>query len=314
MIRQGSNVVDVSQGGTRAERANFAGIETSIDLDGVAASIRLRVDGEDLIADGADGVGRQRWRHWRYRGASRSAIGRVVFLAGTDRGPLGGSVAPSRGADASITQFIEQFDGHRASSNGSPVTPSAGVTERGSPTAPHWQIAAQLGGLMRPFLPHVALLMTLSLVAVAVELVPPMLLGALIDRVWRRCGGLDAASDIARLASGNRRAGCSPCGLPPRSLAFGKGYVSSRVGTAMTADLRDRLVEKLNELPLAFHDRNQVGRLMSQVAYDTETLHTLVYHMTSGLLMQLLQLVGIGVMLVLFGSRAGGRSLCCRCR
>ena len=32
----------------------------------------------------------------------------------------------------------------------------------------------------------------------------------------------------------------------------------------MTADLRDALVAKLNSLPLAFHDRNQVGMLMSR--------------------------------------------------
>ena len=77
-----------------------------------------------------------------------------------------------------------------------------------------------------------------------------------------------------------------------------KGRVSSRVGTSMTANLRNELVRKLNELPLSFYDKNQVGMLMSQVAYDTETLHTLVYHATSGVLLQSLQLAGISVMLV----------------
>ncbi len=60
---------------------------------------------------------------------------------------------------------------------------------------------------------------------------------------------------------------------------------------------------KLNGLPLAFYDRNQVGVLMSQVAYDTETLHTLVYHVTSGFLMQSLQLVGISVMLLYLNAK-----------
>ena len=54
---------------------------------------------------------------------------------------------------------------------------------------------------------------------------------------------------------------------------------------------------------MAFYDRNQVGVLMSQVAYDTETLHTLVYHMTSGFLMQSLQLAGIGVMLLCLNAK-----------
>jgi ATP-binding cassette subfamily B protein len=43
--------------------------------------------------------------------------------------------------------------------------------------------------------------------------------------------------------------------------------------------------------------------LMSRVAYDTETLHTLIYHMTSGLLLQSFQLVGIGVMLFYLNPR-----------
>ena len=86
-------------------------------------------------------------------------------------------------------------------------------------------------------------------------------------------------------------------------VAVWKGWVSSRVGTTLTSNLRNDLVAKLNELPLAFYDRNQVGVLMSQVAYDTETLHTLVYHMTSGFLLQSLQLVGIGVMMLHYNAK-----------
>ena len=75
------------------------------------------------------------------------------------------------------------------------------------------------------------------------------------------------------------------------------------MGTTLTSDLRTELVSKLNQLPLAFYDRNQAGVLMSQVAYDTETLHTLVYHMTSGFLMQSLQLAGIGIMLFYYNPK-----------
>ncbi len=82
-----------------------------------------------------------------------------------------------------------------------------------------------------------------------------------------------------------------------------KGRVSSWVGTSMTANLRNELVRKLNELPLSFYDKNQVGMLMSQVAYDTETLHTLIYHVTSGVFLQSLQLAGISAMLVYLNPR-----------
>lgn len=150
--------------------------------------------------------------------------------------------------------------------------------------------------LLRPFRGSVAILLALSLGAVAIDVVPPMLQKLLVDHVLK----LDLPPNmqgklIYYLAA--IVAGLLFIRVAASLVAIWKGIVASRVGTTMTANLRNDLVKKLNELPMAFHDRNQVGALMSQVAYDTETLHTLVYHFTSGFLLQSFQLVGIGVML-----------------
>jgi ATP-binding cassette subfamily B protein len=150
--------------------------------------------------------------------------------------------------------------------------------------------------LLRPFRGSVVLLLALSLGAVAIDVVPPMLQKLMVDHVLQfNLPANPQGKLIFYLAA------IVACLLFIRVaaslIAIWKGIIASRVGTTMTANLRNDLVKKFNELPMAFHDRNQVGALMSQVAYDTETLHTLVYHFTSGFLLQSFQLVGIGVML-----------------
>jgi ABC-type multidrug transport system fused ATPase/permease subunit len=46
-----------------------------------------------------------------------------------------------------------------------------------------------------------------------------------------------------------------------------------------------------------YYDRQPVGVLMSRVAHDTEALYGLIHQFTSGFLLQILQVVGVGVML-----------------
>ncbi len=155
---------------------------------------------------------------------------------------------------------------------------------------------AQVMALVKPFWPSMGLLLALSVGAVTIDVLPPMLQRVLVDDVLQVKTPANSSQRLLVLLLAVV-GGLLLLRLSAASVAIGKGWVSSRVGADMTAKLRMTLVEKLSQLPLAFYDRNQVGKLMSQVAYDTETLHTLVYHLTGGFLLQLLQLVGIGVML-----------------
>jgi ATP-binding cassette subfamily B protein len=175
--------------------------------------------------------------------------------------------------------------------------PSESVPRSKSATIPpRWRTAQRIGWLLRPFWGTVSLLLLLSLVAVAIDVVPPMLQGMLVDHVLRADPNVSGTSKLLILLAGIV-SGLLAIRIAATVVNVMKGKVSSRVGTTLTAYLRNALVERLNFLPLAYHNRNQVGALMSRVAYDTETLHTLVYHITSGILLQSLQLVGIGVML-----------------
>jgi ATP-binding cassette subfamily B protein len=77
-----------------------------------------------------------------------------------------------------------------------------------------------------------------------------------------------------------------------------KGRLATAIGTGLTATLRDEMVRKLQSLSVAYYDRHQVGSMISRVAHDSEVLHGLMHQITGGFLLQIVQLVGVGAMLV----------------
>lgn len=75
------------------------------------------------------------------------------------------------------------------------------------------------------------------------------------------------------------------------------GRLGSLVGTAVTFDMRGRLVRHLQQLSVAYYDRQQVGSLVGRVAYDTEALHGFVNQLAGGFLAQILMVVGVGIVM-----------------
>jgi ATP-binding cassette, subfamily B, bacterial len=205
---------------------------------------------------------------------------------------LPGAIGPET---AALVARLQPFCGHDATAATESLDSATAPAERPAAATRHRNVQRILT-LLRPFRGSVLLILLLSGGAVAIDVIPPLLQRALVDRVLTVRMPQNSAGQLVLLLFGIVAA-LFLVRLASAAVAVWKGYLSSRVGTTMTADLRQELVAKLSEAPLAFHDRNQVGMLMSQVAYDTETLHTLVYHMTSGLLMQSLQLLGIGAAL-----------------
>ena len=76
-----------------------------------------------------------------------------------------------------------------------------------------------------------------------------------------------------------------------------KGLLANKVGVVLTYELRAQLVRKLHELGATYYDRHAVGSLVSRVAYDSEVLHSLLQQITGGFLLQIFQVVAVGVML-----------------
>jgi ATP-binding cassette subfamily B protein len=136
----------------------------------------------------------------------------------------------------------------------------------------------------------------LMLVGVAAELAPPKLQQYLVDDILHggqaslTSGSLTTALMAVVLALAGAR-------LVLSLVNFIKGRLATRVGVALTYDLRATLVEKLHSLGLGYYDRHQVGSLTSRVAYDSEVLQSLLQQITGGFLLQIVQVVAVGAML-----------------
>ena len=78
---------------------------------------------------------------------------------------------------------------------------------------------------------------------------------------------------------------------------FGLGYLQNqimqRVGQHVMLDLRTQLFEKLQRLPLAYFDRNPIGRLMTRLTGDVDVLNELVTAGVGALFGDLFALIGI---------------------
>jgi len=157
-------------------------------------------------------------------------------------------------------------------------------------------VLGRVWSFMRSYRRPTAVLCLLTVLSVAAELAPPKLQQYLVDQVLGAGTQTDGPSDL--LAALLVLVGCLAGTRLLLALAnVFKGVVANRVGTAMTTELRAQLVAKLQKLSVDYYDRHPVGVLMSRVAHDTEALYGLVHQFTGGFLLQILQLVGVGIML-----------------
>ena len=134
------------------------------------------------------------------------------------------------------------------------------------------------------------------LVGVAMELVPPKLQQYLVDDILAKGQSAPQTSELLMTLL------VVVLGLAATRVLLGvvnwaKGSLSTRVGVALTFDLRSQLMQKLQTLGVGYYDRHQVSSLVSRVAYDSEVLHTLLQQVTGGFLLQIVQVVAVGVML-----------------
>jgi ATP-binding cassette subfamily B protein len=161
---------------------------------------------------------------------------------------------------------------------------------------PRKAIISRLGQMLWPYRRTAAAMCGLMLVAVATELVPPKLQQYLVDHILRDGQGVPDAPGLfgALLVVVSTLAVAR---LLLSAVNFAKGRLATRVGVALTFDLRSKLVEKLHALGLNYYDRHQVGSLTSRVAYDSEVIQSLLQQITGGFLLQIVQVTAVGIML-----------------
>jgi ATP-binding cassette subfamily B protein len=157
-------------------------------------------------------------------------------------------------------------------------------------------VVGRIWEMMRPYRGPALAMCLLVLLGVVVELAPPKLQEYLVDHVLQMDGRGNRPDNLLAVLLvivGSLAATRLVLALVNTL----KGVLANRVGTATTSDLRARMVDKLQKLSVDYYDRQPVGVLMSRVAHDTEALYGLVHQFTSGFLLQILQVIGVGIML-----------------
>jgi ATP-binding cassette subfamily B protein len=165
-------------------------------------------------------------------------------------------------------------------------------------------VLVRIWRIFKPFRAAAALMMGLLLLGIGLDLIGPLLTGYLVDKVLP--GSPEAALKFQSDPALTRRhlelllrvvAILALTQLLRVFVNVFNGRLASRVGTAMTFDVRGRLVQHLEKLSVGYYDKQQVGSLVARVAYDTEALHGFVQQLTGGFLFQLLMVVGVGAMM-----------------
>jgi ATP-binding cassette subfamily B protein len=149
-------------------------------------------------------------------------------------------------------------------------------------------VARRLVTFLRPYRRHVAGALGLLLLLGAAEAIRPLLIKRAIDD---------------HIAVGNITGLWVPAlaffGLLLFELVAGafRSYLTTWVGQRAMHDLRERLFDRLQRLPIPFFDKNAIGRLMTRVTTDVEVLNDLFSSGVVAIIGDLVLMVAIAAMM-----------------
>ncbi len=141
--------------------------------------------------------------------------------------------------------------------------------------------------LAKPYRARTAVAIGSLLAATAVALLPPYLIGRVIDVVH---GG--STETLALLVLAFVAAGALGIGF-----SYLQTYYTGWTGERMLADLRNELFRHLQRLSLGFYERNRAGVIISRLTNDVEALDQLVTDGFTTLIQNTLLLFGTAVVM-----------------
>ena len=141
---------------------------------------------------------------------------------------------------------------------------------------------------MRPFRPLALLCVVLTACASGFSVLPPVILGDIVNRLQRgeRVNTLLYLGLIAGVATAQ--------GL----LGYAQGVSISTLGQKFLIATRDRMLGHMQRLPLAYFEKNQTGKLVSNVINDAATVNQLITTNGTQLLSDSAQLAFVLVILL----------------
>jgi ATP-binding cassette, subfamily B, bacterial len=151
------------------------------------------------------------------------------------------------------------------------------------------ELFARTLGMMKPYLVWVMALLALMLAGVTLDLLPPYLTRILVDDVLTSKKHVNLLVWLVLALAG--------ASLLRAFLNIGIGRLSTSIGTRITYNLRCQLHQKLSALSVDFHDRSSLGNLITRLLGDVDYFHGFVQQMAQGFFVNILLVLGIGVML-----------------
>ena len=156
----------------------------------------------------------------------------------------------------------------------------------------------------RPYWPWILLSVLMLLIITVTELARPYLVSVAIDNHLSQVTAGYVAGQASQVLEGHLRAvvriALILLGLQVTAfvLRFGQLYVLQWTSQRIIFDMRQEIFHHLQGRPLAFFDRQPLGRLTTRVTNDTEQLNEMYTNVLVNLFQDLLILVGIMVVMV----------------
>ena len=165
-----------------------------------------------------------------------------------------------------------------------------------------WQLTKRIFGYLRPYLWVAGGALLLAFLNSATNRAYPFLQAQVIDRYLIP----KADSSFATMAVDERWNGVVTIGIIIAVVAllefvvkFGFNYLLGLLGQSVLLDIRADIFAKLQRLPLAYFDRNPVGRLITRVTSDVDAINSFI---TDGLMTLIQSIFVIGITAVLMFS------------
>jgi ATP-binding cassette, subfamily B, multidrug efflux pump len=147
-----------------------------------------------------------------------------------------------------------------------------------------WQLTQRIFKYLRPYLWAVVVALLLALIGSVTNRMYPYLQGLVIDNYLKPVAG----SSFAKLSLDERWNGIVIIGITIAVIAilefvarYAFNYLLTWMGQNVLFDVRADLFAKLQRLPLAYFDRNPVGRLITRVTSDVDAINNFI---TDGLM------------------------------
>jgi len=150
-------------------------------------------------------------------------------------------------------------------------------------------VAARLAGYLKPYWPHLTVMLILVMINAATFAAAPFLIGRAIDQFI-------SVGDQAGL--GRTVLFLSVAYLLSLVTMGGQFYLMGWIGQRVLASVRDEIFDKIQALPLSYFDRHDAGDLMSRLTNDVDVLNQLLGGGLVQMLSGVFQMVAIVVAMI----------------